>query len=70
MVKVGDQYEGRRQLCEWILPESPTTANLPDFRRSELMVQAAHSHETGAYDDGTPFCGGREVAVQEPLEFS
>ncbi|MGA9527139.1 MAG: hypothetical protein WBS24_03375 [Terriglobales bacterium] len=59
VVRVGTEYEGRCQLCEWALPQASTSADLPDFRRLELMKQAATQHESGLYEDGTPFCPGR-----------
>jgi hypothetical protein len=59
VVKVGDEYEGRCQLCEWVLPESAGNDRLPDFRRLELMQSAAQSHESDLYEDGTPYCPGR-----------
>lgn len=60
VVKFPDgSLEGRCQLCQWKLPESPTNVPLPDFRRLELAKQAAQSHEADAYEDGTPYCPGR-----------
>lgn len=45
--------------CTWALEEAATNAALPDFRRLELAKNTCQQHETGEYEDGTPFCPGR-----------
>jgi hypothetical protein len=59
VLKVAEDYVMTCTLCPWQLEEAATTKNLPDFRRAELATQTAQQHETGEYQDGTPFCPGK-----------
>ena len=66
--KIDGEYVSQCRLCSWNLPEAATSANLPEFRKLELAKDVCQQHETGLYEDGTPFCPGRPV--QEQMEVS